>query len=289
MRKPTSIWLPLLLSVLATSPATAAEPIKLGQVSLSFYAVTGGIVQHVLEKEGYAVEVIEGSHADIYPKVGTGEVDILAASWLPSAHAGLYEKVEGSTFKLAKLYDDARLYWTVPSYVPAEQVSSVADLTKPAVKAKMPNTIVSLPESTGLTTVGRDVMKAYGLEAAGYQLKAAPPGEWIGTFKQAYEAGQWIVFPLWQPQWINAVFDLRILEEPKGIYKSDSAFLVAHHGLKSKLSDRALKHLSNIRLSVPAITEMDRLMNVEKLSPRAAAERWIAANPEVVASWRPEI
>ena len=267
--------------------ATAAESVRLGQVSLSFYAVTGGIVQHVLEKEGYAVEVIDGSHADIYPKVGTGEVDILAASWLPSAHAGLYKKVEASTFKLAKLYDDARLYWTVPSYVPADQVSSVADLGKPAVKANMPNTIVSLPESTGLTTVGRDVLKGYALDAAGYQLKAAPPAEWIGTFKQAYDAKQWIVFPLWQPQWINAVYDLRILEEPKGIYGRDSAFLIAHNGLKSKLSERALKHLSNIRLSVPAITEMDRLMNVEKLSARAAAERWIAANPEAVASWRP--
>jgi glycine betaine/proline transport system substrate-binding protein len=274
------------LAAFAAGPA-AAEPIKLGQVSLSFYAVTGGIVQHVLEKEGYTVEVIEGSHADIYPKVGTGDVDILAASWLPSAHAGLYKKVENTTFKLAKLYDDARLYWTVPFYVPAAQVSSVADLAKPEVRTRMANTIVSLPESTGLTTVGREVLKAYGLDAAGYRLKAAPPAEWIGTFRQAYEAGEWIVFPLWQPQWINAVYDVRVLDEPKGIYGKDSAFLVAHQGLKSKLSDRALKHLGNIRLSVPAITEMDRLMNVERLSPREAAERWIADNPDIVAGWKP--
>jgi glycine betaine/proline transport system substrate-binding protein len=277
----------LLLGALAVGQAMAADPIRLGQVSLSFYAVTGGIVQHVLEREGYRVEVIEGSHADIYPKVGSGEVDILAASWLPSAHAALYKKVEATTFKLAKLYDDARLYWTVPAYVPAAQVSSVGDLARPEVKAQMPDTIVSLPESTGLTTVGREVLKAYGLDAAGYRLEAAPPAEWIGAFKQAYEARRWIVFPLWQPQWINAVYDLRILEEPKGIYGKDSAFLIAHEGLKSKLSDRALKHLSNIRLSVAAITEMDRLMNVEKLSAREAAERWMAANPEAVASWQP--
>ena len=104
----TLVFCWILIPILAT-----AETIKLGQVSLSFYAVTGGIVQHILEKEGYTVEVIEGSHADIYPKVGSGEVDILAASWLPSAHAVLYRKVETSTFKLAKLYDDARLYWAV--------------------------------------------------------------------------------------------------------------------------------------------------------------------------------
>jgi len=276
------VFFSMLLPLLVT-----AESIKLGQVSLSFYAVTGGIVQHVLEKEGYTVEVIEGSHADIYPKVGSGEVDILAASWLPNAHAVLYKKVETSTFKLAKLYDDARLYWTVPAYVPAQEVSSIEDLLKPAVKSRMPSTVVSLPESTGLTILGLEVLKSYGLDAAGYQLQAAPPGTWIGTFKNAYEAGNWVVFPLWQPQWINSVYELRVLEDPKRIFGTDSAYLIANQQLKSKLSPRTLAHLSNIRLSIAAITEMDKSMNVEKISARQAAERWIAANPQQVDSWRP--
>ena len=276
------VFFSMLLPLLVT-----AESIKLGQVSLSFYAVTGGIVQHVLEKEGYTVEVIEGSHADIYPKVGSGEVDILAASWLPNAHAVLYKKVETSTFKLAKLYDDARLYWTVPAYVPAQEVSSIEDLLKPAVKSRMPSTVVSLPESTGLTILGLEVLKSYGLDAAGYQLQAAPPGTWIGTFKTAYEAGNWVVFPLWQPQWINSVYELRVLEDPKRIFGTDSAYLIANQQLKSKLSPRTLAHLSNIRLSIAAITEMDKSMNVEKISARQAAERWIAANPQQVDGWRP--
>jgi len=276
------VFFSMLLPLLVT-----AESIKLGQVSLSFYAVTGGIVQHVLEKEGYTVEVIEGSHADIYPKVGSGEVDILAASWLPNAHAVLYKKVETSTFKLAKLYDDARLYWTVPAYVPAQEVSSIEDLLKPAVKSRMPSTVVSLPESTGLTILGLEVLKSYGLDAAGYQLQAAPPGTWIGTFKTAYEAGNWVVFPLWQPQWINSVYELRVLEDPKRIFGTDSAYLIANQQLKSKLSPRTLAYLSNIRLSIAAITEMDKSMNVEKISARQAAERWISANPQQVDGWRP--
>ena len=265
-----------------------AETIKLGQVSLSFYAVTGGVVQHVLEKEGYTVELIEGSHAEIYPKVGSGEVDILAASWLPNAHAALYRNVEGSTFKLAKLYADARLYWTVPEYVPATLVSSIEDLLKPEVRSRMPATIVSLPESTGLTMLGREVLKQYGLEATGYQLQAAPPGTWMANFKSAYDTGAWVVFPLWQPQWMNAVYKLRVLEDPRQIFGVDSAYLIANHQLKSKLSSHALSHLSNIRLSIAAITEMDRSMNIDKVSPRQAAERWIAANPEQVDSWRPK-
>ena len=40
-------------------------------------------------------------------------------------------------------------------------------------------------------------------------------------------------------------------------------------------------------LSVKSL-EMDKSMNVEKISARQAAERWIAAHPEQVDSWRPK-
>jgi glycine betaine/proline transport system substrate-binding protein len=273
----------MLIPLLAT-----AESIKLGQVSLSFYAVTGGLVQHVLEKEGYKVEVIEGSHADIYPKVGTGEVDILAASWLPGAHAVLYQKVEASTFKLAKLYDDARLYWAVPAYVPAEEVSSIEDLLKPAVRSRMPMTIITLPESTGLTVLSQKVMESYALNTAGYQLVATSPKEWLGNFKAQYADKKWLVFPLWQPQWINSVYELRVLQEPKNIFGEDSAYLIANNRLKSKISRKAIQHLSNIQLSVADITEMDKMMNVQQLTAREAAERWIATHRDQVEKWKPQ-
>jgi glycine betaine/proline transport system substrate-binding protein len=277
----------LMTAVLCCHASQDPDAIRLGQVSLSFYAVTGGIVQHVLESEGHTVEVIPGSHAEIYPKVGSGEVDILAASWLPGAHAALYAKVKDTTFELAVLYDDARLYWSVPAYIPDTAISSIDDLKKTDVLDKIDRQIISLPEATGLTTLGRRVLGAYGLDRAGYSIKAAPAKVWLGNFKAAVNAGKWIVMPLWQPQWINAAYDVRILDEPKGIYGRDSAVLLAHEGLKRKLSERALTHLGNIRLSVEAVTEMDRLVNIEGLQPLEAARRWIARHATETAAWRP--
>ena len=75
------------MSAAALSPSASAEDrtVRLGQVNLSFYAVVGGIVHEMLEQDGYKVEVTAGSHGDIFPKLGAGEVDILAAAWLPDA------------------------------------------------------------------------------------------------------------------------------------------------------------------------------------------------------------
>lgn len=286
MRTLTCFVAALALSVSASAAQANDRTVTLGQVGLSFYAVVGGVVQEVLEREGYTVEVVEGPHSQIFPQLGAGEVDILAAAWLPGGHAALYEPVRDVTFQIAPIYENAAFFWVVPDYVPEDVVAEIGDLTKPEVVERMPSTIVSLPEATGLTTGGRRVMEAYGLEDAGYELVAAPPADWLGAFRQAVEAEQWIVFPLWQPQWVNAAYGIRALAEPQNAYGDpDTAWLMGHESLRDTVDADTLAILENMRIPVEAVTEMDRLVNVDGLSPRDAARRWMADNAEAVAAW----
>ena len=48
------------------------RPVVLGQVYLSFYAVTGAVVHEVLERLGHTVEVREGPREQIFPLLGEG-------------------------------------------------------------------------------------------------------------------------------------------------------------------------------------------------------------------------
>lgn len=266
--------------------SNADRTVVLGQVGLSFYAVVGGAVQELLEREGYTVEVMEGPHAEIFPRLGAGEVDILAAAWLPGGHAALHEPVRDVTFRIAPIYEDARFFWVVPAYVPESAVASIGDLARPEVRARMPERIVSLPEATGLTTGGRRVMDAYGLSDAGYELVAATPAEWLGAFRTAVDNEEWVVLPLWQPQRVNAAHDIRRLDEPKNAYGDpDTAYLIGHTPLRDKLSKETMAMLSNIRIPVDGVTEMDRMVNVDGLAPRDAARRWVAENAVTVGRW----
>lgn len=73
---------------------------------------------------------------------------------------------------------------------------------------------------------------------------------------------------------------VRVLDEPKGIYgKGDHAVLLGHNSLTNKLAPAARARLASIKLSVEAVTEMDRWVNVNGLTPREAAKKWLAANP----------
>ena len=254
--------------------------IRLGQVGLSFYAVVGGVVQEVLEKDGYKVEVSAGSHGEIFPKLGTGEVDILAAAWLPDGHAPLYEKVKEVTFVIGELYGDARLYWAVPDYVPVDLVRSIDDLKKPNIAARMDKRIRGIGATSGLMVGAAKIREAYDLDEAGYEIIPGEATDWIENFKQAVSEKRWLVMPLWQPQWINAAYDVRVLEEPQGIYgKGDTAVLLGHENLKAKVAPETLERLAAIKLSIDAVTEMDLWVNVDGLTPRDAAKKWLAANP----------
>jgi hypothetical protein len=113
-----------------------ARFIALGHVDLSFYEVTANVVQLILERLGYNVGVQKGSHAQIYPLLGKGEVDLFVAAWLPNAHAAYWEQYQDNTTRVTALYDDARLFWSVPEYIPASALRSVADLRKPEVATR---------------------------------------------------------------------------------------------------------------------------------------------------------
>lgn len=267
-------------AVFWSSANTEDRTIRLGQVNLSFYAVVGGIVHEVLEQDGYKVEVTAGSHGDIFPKLGAGEVDILAAAWLPDGHAPLYAKVKDVTFIIGELYDDAQLYWAVPEYVPADLVRSIDDLKKPEVAARMDKRIRGIGATSGLMVGAEKIRETYGLDAVGYEVIPGEAKDWIENFKQAVGEERWLIMPLWQPQWINAAYKVRALEEPKGIYgKGDTAVLLGHETLKGKLAPETLERLASIKLSVDAVTAMDLWVNVDGLTPRDAAKKWLAANP----------
>ncbi|HIP80057.1 MAG TPA: hypothetical protein EYH07_16555, partial [Kiloniellaceae bacterium] len=133
-----SLLAALTVSLSAGTALAEDRTVTLGQVGLSFYAVVGGVVQEVLEREGYTVEVVEGPHAEIFPQLGAGEVDILAAAWLPGGHAALFKPVRDVTFQIAPIYEEAAFFWVVPDYVPADLVAEIGALAKPEIAARMP-------------------------------------------------------------------------------------------------------------------------------------------------------
>jgi len=287
----SSRWLALLLGPLLALPclpahAQDASPVRLGQISLSFYAVTAGVVQDVLERLGHSVEVTQGSHAQIFPKLGAGEVDVLVAAWLPHGHAAYWEQYGPKAEQLAVLYEGARFEWMVPAYVPQSAVASVSDLRKPEVQARMEKVIQGTGRDSGNMMLAAEVMKAYGLEEAGYRLQPGNLAEFHGAYDRQIAAQRWFVMPLWWPHYINRVGNMRPIAEPKGLLGPPSnGTLVAGRQWVERAPARTLQVLRRMHLGLDAVAHMDYLVNVEKKQPREAARAWMQQNTRFVEGW----
>lgn len=268
-----------------TAPSRA-DSVNIGHVNLSFYEATASVIQLLLERSGWNVSLKAGSHSNIYPLVAKGDLDLYVAAWLPYAHAQYWNEYQQNLVKLGPLFEDAKLFWAVPAYVPESDVKSVADLKKPEVAAKMVKSIRGTLPDSGIMIGSKKIFDSYGLGEAGYELVPGPAKEWLANINERMAAGDWFVMPLWQPQYLNRAYKLRILDEPQQFLGgSNVAYLVANREFASKLSKKQRAMLSRIELSLRAVTEMDYWVNVEKMTPRDAARRWIGAHPTTVTYW----
>lgn len=282
-------WFAGLLAVFVLScPSALAQSrfATLGHVNISFYEVTAKVVQSVLERLGYTVAVKSAGHAELYPLLGSGDVDLFVAVWLPGAHASYWEQYKDNAVIVTALFDDARLFWAVPDYVPATDLKSVADLRKPDVAAKMQREILGTSPDSGLMAGSKKIMDEYGLADAGYRLLPGKPAQRATTLTDNVATKRWFVMPLSQPSYLNRLAGMRMLDEPKQLLGgADTAYLVASKNFYAKVDKRTWKALQRISLSVKAVTEMDYLVNVKQLTPEYAVRNWMAAHPDTVNFW----
>lgn len=269
---------------LQVTAAEAAAPVVLGAVSLSFYRVTGAVVTAVLERLGHSVQLIEGTHEEIFPLVGESRLDLLAAAWLPEGHASYWARYGADAVEVATLYDGARFYWGVPDHVPEADVASVADLAKPKVAQRMAQEIQGIGQGATISVMSQQAIGAYGLE--GYSFRAGTQAEWLSAYRAALAQKRWIVVPMWTPLFLNHGGGLRPLRDPLGTFGGlNRAVLVGPRARVDALPERTRRALARMTLDIPSVTQMDWDVNVRSMSARDAALAWMAANEDRVKSW----
>lgn len=269
------------------SPNRDAGRLVYGRIDESFHQVAAAVVEEVLLRLGHEVEVVEGPHPEMYPQLAEGRQDLFADAWLPGGHEVYWEHVKEHVVEVSPLYDGGLFYWAVPSYIPAELVSSLEDLAKPEVTEKMSTlTVQGTTAGAGLTMRGQTLLEEYGLDEAGWHQEIGDIHAIIDAVNRRVGAGEWFVTPLWRPQFLNEIHDLRPLADPKGVFPApDRASLLAHRDSWEKLPEATRRVLSRVSYPIAAVDEMDLAVNRDGRDPLQAAREWMERNPSTVDRW----
>ncbi|PRZ11714.1 glycine betaine/proline transport system substrate-binding protein [Laceyella sediminis] len=260
-------------------PGGAKEKVTLAYVSWDTEIASTHVIKRVLEDQGYEVDMKETEAGPMWSGVVAGDVDAHLAAWLPVTGKVFVQKYKGQYDDLGVSLKGARLGLVVPEYVP---VDSIEELN--ANKDLFGGKIIGIDPGAGIMQNTEKALKQYGLD---YSLVSGSDATMTASLAKAIEQKKPIVVVGWQPHWIFAKYDLKILKDPKGIYgEEEQIHTIARKGLKEDMPEvyRILDRFAWTKEDMESV-----MLDIRKgKTPDEAAEAWIKAHPEKVAAWTKE-
>jgi glycine betaine/proline transport system substrate-binding protein len=263
--------------------AHAADPLK---ISLANWADTQAVTytaKYVLEtKLNQPVTLVVADLGIQFQGVARGDVDLMLGAWLPVTHAAYYARFKDQMEETGVIYTGAKIGWAVPDYVPESEVSSIADLNKPEVKAKLNGTVQGIEPGAGEMVASEKALKDYDL--AGYNLIRASEAGMLTAVARSFQSKSWIVATVWSPHWLWQKYQMRYLKDPKGVLGGDEQI----HGFASKQFaqkyPRAYTFIKHYKLTLADVEQIELDGNASN-DWNAAAKKFVDAHPEKLQAW----
>ncbi len=249
--------------------------INLAYVEWDTEVASTHVVGQVLEDLGYKVTLTPLDNGIMWEALANGEVDSMVSAWLPQTHAPQVEKYKDKIENLGENLTGAKIGLVVPSYM---DVDSIEDLTNQANQ-----TITGIEPGANMMATTENAYKEYkNLE--GWHVLTSSAGAMTAALSQAISNNEEIIITGWSPHWIFNAYDLKYLDDPKGLYGTEEYIgTFARNGLKEDAPE-AYRVLDRFHWTAEAI-ESVMFDIMEGMSATDAAKKWIDNNQDIVAEW----
>jgi glycine betaine/proline transport system substrate-binding protein len=272
------------LGLISASTAAAQSLPPLGQKKIIYTHGPWGsgltvtyVGQAMLKRIGYEVELKLVDTGLAYQALGSSKAELYSSAYIPGQHQYLNAQA-GKVEILSVSYGPVPGGLMVPAYMP---ISSIADLAKPEIVKMIGGKITGIDAGSGVMAQARKVIEQYGIPL---ELVPSSDAAMAAAFKAAYEKKEGIVATSYCPHYLCALYDVKFLEDPKGIYGNSQDYHIVRNGFRTDFP-RATVFLSRYTLTSDKVSTMLKWMETDKIKPEAAAERFIKENPELVWLW----
>lgn len=269
--------------------AEGQRTIKMANVAWSSEIASSSVVKAVLEEKlGYTCEITNTTAALMYESVATGDQDFMVGAWLPTTQEAYYEKTKDATVDLGANLVGTKIGLVVPAYVTIDSITEM-----PAHADKFDGKIIGIDPGAGIMKTTQKAMKEYGLEGEndgdGFELVGSSGAAMTAALESAIDRKEWIVVTGWTPHWKFNRWDLKYLEDPKGIYGSaEEIHTIVRKGLREEMPE-VVTFLDAFRWEPKHMQQLMVWNTEEGADKYANAKRWIEENPELVKSWLKDV
>lgn len=250
------------------------KEISIGYVNWSEGIAMSHLAKVMLEEKGYKVTLKNADIAPIFTSVASGKVDLFLDAWLPNTHVDYMNKYGDRLETIGTAFNDARLGLAVPSYV---TINTIEELQ--ANKDRFKNAIIGIDLGASLMNLTEKAVEDYHLD-----LKLMPSsGPTMTAFLQkSIEKNEWIVVTAWTPHWMFSRYDLRFLDDDKGVYgNAEHIEIIATKGF-SKAHPEVAAFFANFRFTSDQLAELMDIMEDYPMREDEAAKIWLEKHSDIV-------
>lgn len=252
-----------------------------GNITLSYVTwdteiASTNVIAEVLRQAGYTVETTPLDNAIMWSSVATNEADAMVGAWLPNTHAPQYEQYGDQMEDLGPNLEGAITGLTVPTYM--EDVQSIEDLSDEANQ-----TITGIEPGAGVVAAAEDAVGTYS-NLQGWTVQTSSSGAMTTELGTSIANEEDIVITGWSPHWMFQEYDLKYLEDPKGVFgEGETINTMVRQGLQDDMPE-AYQILDNFYWEVADMESVMAEIN-KGADPQTAAQAWIEENQETVDQW----
>lgn len=229
-----------------------------------------------LEDHGYEVEIINLEPGLIYGELSKDNPkgDVFLDAWLPHTHEPYWEDYGDKLVKLGESFSNGTTGLVVPSYVPVNSIPELNDHVD-----EFDGEIIGIGSGAGIHANTLKAIEEYDLDFE--QITSSGPAM-VASLEKAVTNEEWIVITGWKPHFKWANFDLKYLDDPKGVYPADVCAIISRTGFKEDMPEVAT-FFENFNLREE---QLYSLMGSIKLDgEEEGARKWYESNKNRIDSW----
>lgn len=233
------------------------------------------------DKMGYDVEITSADVGPAYAAVAQGSHDAYMECW-PNLHEDYLSKFEGDLMSLGNVYEGTATGLAVPTYVTIDTLEELK-----GNEDKFNGRITGIDAGAGMMKkTENELIPAYDLDI---DLLASSGPAMTAALKDAIDNEEWIVVTTWKPHWMWGRWDLKFLEQSddKMIWNEGDIEIIGRAGLEADKPELA-QFLKNFYFTDAQLAALMLQVEESDQDVSMVAEKWVAENPDIVASWIPE-
>ncbi|MFP4069722.1 MAG: glycine betaine ABC transporter substrate-binding protein [Opitutales bacterium] len=270
------------LTLLAAGAATlslSAETVKIAYPNWAEGIAMTHLAAVILDDEmGYDVELTQADPGVIYAAVAGGDQDLFLDAWLPNTHVDYWDTYGDQLENLGTTFGYGVTGLVVPAYM---DIDSIEDLN--SIADELDGKITGIGTGAGITKNTDIAIDEYDLDLV--QVNSSGPAM-TAALADAIQNQEPIVVTGWKPHWKFGRYDLKVLEDPKGVYPIDGMRKVARPGFSEDMPEVA-DFLKNFVMTEDQLLSLMLAIDDSDEDPLEVASDWARDRRPLVESWIP--